>query len=192
MKNNKIFIFSGKARSGKDSSCEYLKKKLLQDNIPSAQLLYAKYIKQYAQDYFGWNGKEETKPRKLLQELGTDIIRKKLNKPNFHVNRICEDIEILNNYFNVFLISDCRFENEIEIPKKQFGNQVISIRLIRENYKSELTEEQQNHISETALDNYNNFDYVIKANDLNKLYLHLDRIYEIEVLNGKNGFIPRL
>lgn len=176
----KVYLFSAKARHGKDSACTYFKQKLEGGNKKVVHTLYAKYIKDYCKEYFGWDGKEETKPRKLLQELGTDIIRKKLNKPNFHVNRICEDIEILSEYFDRFLISDVRFPNEIIIPKLLFGKNVVSIRIIRTNFTSDLTPEQQNHESEIALDDFNEFDYAISASKLEELYGQLDKIYEIE------------
>lgn len=179
----KIFLFSGKARHGKDSACEYMKQLLEKDNKSYIHTLYAKYIKDYAKEYFGWNGTEETKPRELLQKLGTDIIRKKLNKPNFHVDRICEDIEILSNYFDVFLISDARFPNEILTPIQKFGkDKVTAIKIIRTNFKSNLTPEEQQHESECALDNFKDFDYIIKASNLNELYFQLNKIYrEIKI-----------
>ena len=34
-----------------------------------------KYIKFYAMEITGWDGSEESKPRELLQTLGTDVIR---------------------------------------------------------------------------------------------------------------------
>jgi hypothetical protein len=178
--NRKIYLFSGKARAGKNVACEYYSKLLQDANKNVLHTLYAKYLKQYAKDYFGWDGREETKPRELLQTLGTDIIRKELNKPDFHVNRICEDIEILSKYFNRFLISDCRFPNEILIPKQKFGNDVIAIRIVRTNFVSDLTPIQQQHESETALDDFTGFDYVIMASNLNELYEQLNIIYEAE------------
>lgn len=173
----KIYLFSAKANHGKDSACDYIKKLLENDNKKVVHTLYAKYIKQYAKDYFGWDGREETKPRELLQFMGTDIIRERLKKPNFHVDRICDDIEILSDYFDAFLISDVRFPNEIEIPKSKFGDSVVSVRIIRTNFTSPLTLEQQQHKSETALDEYTDFDYVIEASNLDELYSQIDKIY---------------
>jgi hypothetical protein len=78
------------------------------------------------------------------------------------------------------VISDCRFKNEILIPRKKFGEKVITIRLIRTNYISNLTQEQQQHESETALDNFKNWDYIVTAKDLDELYKQLDIIYLLE------------
>ena len=132
--NKKIWLFSAKARHGKDTACQYLKKLYVNDNKKVAHDLYAKYIKGYAKDFFGWDGSEETKPRAFLQNIGTEIIRNRLNKPNFHVDRVCEDIEILSDYFDAFLISDVRFPNEIEKPRDKFGDNVVSVRIVRINF----------------------------------------------------------
>jgi|688.fasta_scaffold245509_2 hypothetical protein len=184
-KQPKIYIFTAKARSGKDTACEYFKELLRKDGKKVAHTLYAKYIKGYATDFFGWNGSEETKPREFLQYIGTEVIRERLNKPNFHVDRICEDIEILSDYFDTFLISDCRFPNEINRPREKFGDNVKVIRIIRQGFESDLTQEQQNHSSETALDNFNKedskgFDYVVKASSLEELYRKIKDIYDYE------------
>lgn len=183
--NSKIFLFSGKAGHGKDTACDYFKGLLEKDNKKVVHTLYAKYIKMYAKDYFNWNGEEETKPRELLQTLGTNIIRNKLKSPDFHVNRICEDIEILSEYFDTFLISDTRFPNEVLVPKKKFGDSVKTIRIIRPYFIGNLTEEQQQHESEIALDNFNNFDYIIYAKNLKELYNELNYIYRKEFYNEK-------
>ena len=45
---SKIILLSGKARHGKDSAATYLQSKLPNSTI----MLFAKYIKQYAKDYY--------------------------------------------------------------------------------------------------------------------------------------------
>lgn len=71
----KIIILSGKARSGKDTSMEIIKKKYESLGKKVICLFYASYIKEYAKRISDWDGNDETKPRTLLQVLGTDIIR---------------------------------------------------------------------------------------------------------------------
>ena len=48
----------------------------------------------------------------------------------------------------------------MEWPKKNFDN-VINIRVIRDGYDSVLSEKEQKHLTEVALDEYNSYDYVI-------------------------------
>lgn len=157
----KVYSLSGKAESGKNLACDIIKYYYQNQGIEVCDMLFAKHLKQYAKEYFGWDGSEKTKPRELLQSMGTDIIRDKMNDPNFHARRLVEDINILSNYFDIFLISDCRFPNEVELTKDAFGGNVKQIRIERPNHVSKLTKEQREHKSETALDDYDGWDYKI-------------------------------
>jgi len=160
-----IYVIAGHARNGKDSTADIIVK----HTNNCIKLAYADYLKLYCKRFFGWDGSEETKPRELLQQLGTDTIRMKLNKPDFHVNRIIEDIEILSSFFDNFVIPDCRFPNECSLMRDAFGNKVKIIKVVRDNFTNNLTEEQRNHPSETALDNYIDFDHIIHAENLQEL-----------------------
>ncbi len=155
----RIYVISGKARHGKDTVALDIKEIYGENGLKVIKLAYGSYIKEYAKRISNWNGDEETKPRELLQELGTDIIRKKIDN-DFFVRRICEDIEVYSYYFDIIIISDARFPNEMEWPKKKFDN-VVNIRVIRDDYDSVLSEKEQKHLTETALDEYNSYDYVI-------------------------------
>ena len=178
----KIYVISGKARHGKDTVAMDIKEIYEKKGLKVINLAYGSYIKEYAKKISNWDGNEEDKPRDLLQELGTDIIRAKIDK-DFFVRRICEDIEVYSYYFDVITISDARFPNELEWPKEKFNN-VIEIRVIRDDYKSVLTEKEQKHLTETALDGYNNYDYVIHndgtLNDLKNKVLEVVRKVEYE------------
>ncbi len=155
----KIYVISGKARHGKDTIALDLKEIYEAKGLKVINLAYGSYIKEYAKKISNWDGLEETKPRELLQELGTEVIRKKIDK-DFFVRRICEDIKVYSYYFDIITISDARFPNELEWPNKMFDN-VINIRVIRNGYDSILSEKEQKHLTEVALDEYNNYDYVI-------------------------------
>ena len=149
-----IITISGKARHGKDTCADILKQLYESDGKRVAIASYGSHIKQMYVNYFNWNGEKTTEAREFLQWLGTDRIRK-IN-PDFHVNRTIEDMEILKDSFDIFIIPDTRFPNEL------IGD--YNIKVVRLNYESELTEKQQQHESETALNHYNNFDLIISAN----------------------------
>jgi hypothetical protein len=81
--------------------------------------------------------------------------------------------------WNYILIPDCRFPNEITAMKNKFDT--FALRVNRIDFESDLTDEQKQHISETALDNYD-FDYVINTvSDLDRLRDSLKFMYK-EVL----------
>lgn len=155
----KIILISGKARHGKDTLGAYIKEAYEEQGMKVCQLQYASYIKYYAEKYFGWDGKEETKPRELLQKLGTDIIRHKIDNM-FHVNRIMQDIKVLDYFYDIAIITDVREPIEITTPKEMYEN-VVSINIFRPNFESNMTDTQKKHFTEVALDNFNDYDYKV-------------------------------
>lgn len=164
----KIFLVSGASRHGKDTIGNFIEEYCEENNIKVCRTQMAKHLKMYVKDYFGWDGSEETKPRTLLQELGTDIIRGKLNKPYFFANRTAEDLDILSHFFDVALVTDVREPIEIETIRKNFDD-VVVIRVNRINYETEMTLKQQKHKIENALNGYNDYDYILTNDTLDKL-----------------------
>lgn len=155
-RNPKIIVISGKASSGKSLSANIIK-----ENTNNTILLaYADYLKMYAKNISGWDGSEDTKPRELLQQLGVELIKNNINE-NMLINRIIEDIKVYSYFYDYIVITDARFPNEIESIKKEFDN-VISVRINRNIYN--LDKKYQNHSTETGMDEYNNYDYVIDNN----------------------------
>jgi len=148
-----IITISGKARHGKSVSAEILKQMYERRGYRVAITSFASHIKSIYTNYFEWDGRKTEEARAFLQWLGTEHIRS--IDPLFHVRRTQEEIELLKGRFDIFIIPDCRFPNEL------IGD--YALKVVREGYKSELTEEQQKHISETALDDYDKFDLVITA-----------------------------
>ena len=147
-------------------------------NKKCLRLAYASYIKMYVKNISDWDGSEETKPRELLQTLGTDIIRKNIDD-NFFVNRICDDIRVYSYFFDVLVISDARIKNEILIPEKEFDN-VIKINITRPDSKNKLSSSEQKHITETGLDDYDDYDYrIINDSTLEDLKTKIDEIIEV-------------
>ena len=96
-------------------------------------------------------------PRLLLQILGTDCGRNIIH-PNIWVNALFADY----NASSKWIISDTRFPNEIESIKKHNG---LTIRINRDSFlRTGKVFDTDNHESETALDDYQGFDYVINNN----------------------------
>lgn len=168
MQNKIIYLISGRARNGKGTVSNLLKEEYEKQNLRVCEIQVMRTLKGYLKDYFGWDGKEETKPRKMLQEIGTDIIRNEMNKPFFHINRLIEDIEVLSKFFDVFIVNDIRLPLEIETIKEKFPN-AVSINVTRPGYVSPLKISEQVHITELALNDYKNFDYEIINSEINKL-----------------------
>ena len=136
----------------------------------------------YAKNYFDWDGNKDEKPREFFQKLGIDIIRDKMGKKYFLLNRLFEDIEILSNFFDTFIITDARLIHEFESIKEKYQD-VVLIKLERKNYNDKLTEEERNHITEKEIDAYNNFDYIIENKSLDDL-----NIKALEVVRNEENY----
>ena len=161
-KNPKIYLISGKARNGKDTTAGFIKKYYDENNKKVINLQYSSYIKEYAKKISNWDGSEETKPRELLQQLGTNVIRQKIDSL-FFVDAIIKDMKVYSYFFDVIVVSDVRTPEEIDYPKQNFDN-VYSFNIRRSNFEDGLTEEQRKHYTEIALDNYDKFDYIVENN----------------------------
>jgi len=158
----KIFIISGKARSGKNEISNIIEKSY--SNKKCITISFGHYIKDYAKRVSNWDGKEETKPRELLQQLGIELIKNKIDNKLF-INRILQDIAVFSYFYDIIIVNDARLIDEIEILKQNYPNST-SIRVIRNNYDNKLSDEEKKHLTETNLDNYKNFDYIVE-NDNN-------------------------
>lgn len=168
----KIICISGKAQHGKDTTAGYLKEFLEERGKKVLICHYGDLVKYVCKTFFGWDGQKDEKGRTLLQRVGTDVIR--AQDPDYWVRFIGDMLMFFYGEWDYVLIPDCRFPNEVDYLKNlnwhakhsllsPFYGKVLNvshIRVIRENFVSPLTEEQQKHPSETALDEYP-YDYLL-------------------------------
>lgn len=155
-----IILIAGKARSGKDTLAAYFKEEFEKKEKKVIFSPYTKYLKQYIKDITGKEVLEDYKPRQLLQKLSSDLIKKKLGCEDFFIHRQLEDLEFYSYFFDVIIVADVRFPKEIEIVKSKFKN-VISIGIVRDHFDNGLSLEEKADITETALDDYKAYDYLI-------------------------------
>lgn len=163
----KVICISGKAGHGKDTAALYLKEQL---ELGENSVLIAHFgdlVKYVCTQFFGWDGNKNEAGRELLQIVGTDIVRD--DDPDYWVRFIADMLRFFPLTWDYVLIPDTRFPGELEYLTKS-GFDVKHIRIIRDNYVSEMPEEQQNHISETALDDYIPDIYVHNSGYLGEFY----------------------
>lgn len=166
-----IILISGKAQHGKDTCANYIKDILESRGQNVLIAHYGDLVKYFCEKFWGWDGVKDDYGRSLLQKVGTDIVRKEM--PNYWVEQVTNMIKfsMRDHIFDTVIIPDVRFPNEIDINHYFYDIEekdrpvIYSIRVEREKYnklgwKSPLTEEQQKHISETSLDDWD-FEYYI-------------------------------
>lgn len=168
----KIICIAGKARHGKDTAANYMKKKIELSGKKVLIMHYADLLKYICKTIFNWNGVKDEKGRQLLQYVGTDVIRQQA--PDYWVDFVIGVLNMFYGDWDYVLIPDCRFPNEIErLKEAEFDT--ISVKIVRDDFVSELTSEQQEHISETALDDYE-FNYIIHNKSMGKFYQNLNQL----------------
>lgn len=161
----KIFIISGKARSGKGIVSNIIKR--YYNDKKTIIISFGHYIKDYAKRVSNWDGSEETKPRELLQQLGIELVKNQIDDKLF-IRRIMEDILVFSYFYDIIIINDARLIDEIELIKNKYMD-AISIRINRINYDNGMTLKETNHKTEIDLDNYSNFDYIVLNDNYNNL-----------------------
>lgn len=182
-----IVLIGGLARHGKDSLADIMISKL---DGKSVKIAMADYLKFIATKYYGWNGEKDEEGRNLLQYLGTDKIREKLGWDTFHVERVCQDIKIIEDTYDYVFIPDARFKNEIYYTQAKFPYNTTTIHVERLGFDSPLTEEQKKHRSENDLEGFQ-YDYEIKSgNGLDILEQQVDLVLGdfIKELNMKKFY----
>lgn len=174
-----VILFSGKAGCGKDHTANLVKNELESEGYSVLVTHYADYLKFICKSLFNWDGNKDATGRKLLQYVGTDVVREQ--NPDFWVNNLLSVLKMFEDNWDYVLIADVRFENEIEIPKKLFNT--VSVKIVRTDLSTSLDEEQAKHRSEVALDNYTKHDVTLHNTGCSE-YLATVRVFVQKLLRG--------
>lgn len=146
----KVFCISGKAGAGKDTIATMLQDEFGERGKRVLVIHYADLLKWMCSKFFGWDGKKDDKGRTLLQQVGTEGVRAK--EPDFWVEFVAKVLTFFPDSWDVVLIPDCRFPNEVNYLRGH-GFDCTHLRVERPGYNI-LSEEQQQHASERALDGF--------------------------------------
>jgi len=159
MTTTKIILFNGPPRSGKDTAAEiafehFQGNLIFQDDINVVKLKFADALKRctheahglegYVSDYF-----EETKeiaaseffgltPREAYIKMSEECVKQGFGHRfwgNVLLNKI--KMKIKQSFFNIFLISDCGFTQEIVPMTHDYRSEMLIVRLHRPGYTYE-------------------------------------------------------
>lgn len=162
----KVICISGKAQNGKDTTAGILKEMLEADGYKVLIAHYGDLVKYVCRTFFGWDGNKDEKGRHILQYVGTDVIR--AQNESYWVDFVTGILKMFRNEWDYVLIPDCRFPNELDCMKNA-GFDATHIRVVRQNFVSPLTPEQQAHPSETALDGVKPDTYILNNGTIDDL-----------------------
>ena len=174
--------FGYKARSGKDTSAEYL-----QGQYGGQIFKFAQPIYDIMNAVHGIAKVDSFKDTKLLTWVGTEWGRS--IKENIWVNNCLDRIYEAEKqgcylsgepFVNNFFITDVRYPNEAQALKE---NDFYLIKIDRKNRPEE---ERASHTSENALNDYKDWDFVIDNNgSLEDLYEQLQRVVQVIKISKK-------
>ena len=170
----KIFVFGGKSGSGKNEVAKMDNDVYIYKLKKCVTTEFSKYIKLFAKELTDWDGISQNKPRRFLQEFGAKV---RSYDERFLTKRMIEDISLYEGFADVVIISDARMPLEFEDMKENFDD-VTSILVINNFAPSKLSIEEQSDITERALENYDEFDYIIANDDLAKTKEKVFKILE--------------
>lgn len=176
--------FGCKAQSGKDTAAHYI-----EDKLPgkAKRVAFADKLKTIAMDLFGLSyeqcyGPKEVKetidpryglsPREIMQKVGEKM---REIHPSIWVDTVFNSTipKLQEQGYELFIISDVRYPNEGDGIHARGG---IIARVDR---KDSGTSVGSNHSSETSMDNYEEFDYIVDNNStLEEYYKSIDQILE--------------
>lgn len=177
-----IIAFSGKAKSGKDTALEAIRKEVSLDRTVVLRINFADALKEEVAK--ACNGSVEAVDknkdifRPMLQWWGTDF-RRKMFYDHYWLKRWEErrDRLVCPGVTQLIVCTDVRFLNEVEFMKS-LGAKVI--RIIRPTPVATAG----NHASETDLDNYKEWDGVIINSSTLLTFEHMV-VSTINKLNNK-------
>jgi hypothetical protein len=176
----KVILISAHAQNGKDTTANIIYEKLTKQGKKVLITHFADLLKYICKTFFGWDGNKDDVGRGILQRVGTNVVREK--DPDYWVRFVKSILSLFPDEWDYVLIPDCRFPNEAD-GFNDYDH--INLRITRTDFKSPLTEEQQNHPSETALDNYS-FDYYMNTKSgLDSVRLEVDKF--LVWMNERDG-----
>ncbi len=164
-----------KARQGKNFVANYM-----QEYNPRVWLYaFADELKLYCKEHHNelepqWQLAHQTKAHPafkadpiygctpILQWYGTDVARKA--NPNTWVEAL--DRRLSNDNPEIAIVTDVRFPNEAEYIKKN-GGFMVEVRRYKDGIQFIDAGRDPKHVSETALDGYEGWDYAIECQDGN-------------------------
>lgn len=88
--------------------------------------------------------------------------------PDFWVNFVASMLTMFKDEWDYVIIADTRFPNEISVLK-EYGFDVMHIRVTRPEFDNILTEEQKSHPSETSLDSFEYDELIANTTDIEAL-----------------------
>ena len=183
MESNLIITLSGKAHVGKDLVGELFKRYCEEMGMTGFTLAFADSLKNHCMRNLGYYDKD--KDRKILQDFGTRV---REIEPEFWARQVYTTIDAFRSMFDVFIITDCRYENEMNLYPYRLVYPNGNI-LVKRDVEGEIGEVEASHESEQLADQEDKFHYIIDNNGtIEETYEQVRDIFN-DILLKKADFV---
>lgn len=205
--NLTVIGFMGAAESGKNTAAKLVADNLAGDYEAIIETAFATPLKQAVYnldpvidtketgeqirlakevDLNGWDYTKHTYPeaRRLLQKMGTEVGRELFGE-DFWVKTLLKDVQYRAEGKTLVLITDVRFENEVE-SIKEFENHLL-VHLSRgenslgDTERSHASERDLSHLADVRINNTGSLD------DLDKVLRETIRVYAPQAIQEKDN-----
>ena len=180
-----IILLSGKAGTGKSFFAEKLRLAFECRGYNVELQHFASVLKSIAKQYFWWNRVKDEKGRKLLQHLGD--VGREYDKDVWVKNLI--ELKLLTSPKypqDIIIIDDWRFPNEYQYIKDNLNYSVYTIEVVAPD-RAILQGEAANHISETSLDAFDGYDFIINNREGTNAVEFVKRIVD-EIIKEEDNY----
>lgn len=106
-----VFTFSGVMHSGKDTCAAMMVEELLKQDKKVLWVNYADFLKAICTRNFGYDEAHKEEHRKVIQDFGEYI---RSIDERFWVDTVCHLFDVLRKEYDVFIVGDVRYENEMK------------------------------------------------------------------------------
>lgn len=162
MLDNLVFTFSGQAGSGKDLCAEMVKHYCKTIGLEPFSLAFADSLKMHCARNFGYDDSDKENGRHVLQEFGTKV--REIEK-DYWARQVYIAIDAFRSMFDVFVITDARYENEMQLFPFNLCYPIINV-YVKRDFPTALGDVEYTHESEAMAQNpdLSKFHYVIDNN----------------------------
>lgn len=148
--NNVVFTLTGVANCGKDTVASMIAAYCKTLDKKPFSLAYADYLKILTARNFGYDDSNKEEYRHILQSFGTQV---REVEEDFWVRTVWNTIDAFRDLFDVFIVTDVRYENERRPYPWRIGYPIFNVYIKNDNMKSKLGEEELKHESEYLANN---------------------------------------
>lgn len=148
--NNIVFTMTGLGNCGKDTVANMIKQYVEESGKKAFTIAYADWLKSLATRNFGYDGNNKEQGRHILQEFGTQV---REIEEEFWLRVVWNTIDAFRNLFDVFIITDVRYENERNPYPWRLCYPIFNVYIKNDNLQSKLGEQEKQHESEYLANN---------------------------------------